>query len=106
MESLGVIETQSVSATIEAADAGVKGASVVILELRLADGLGGKGYVLFGGAVADVEAAVEVGAGRVRPDALKGTSVIAQLHDELGEELWGHSRFGARLGREGDDAAG
>ncbi len=106
VEALGVIETQSVSATIEAADAGVKGASVAIHELRLGDGLGGRGYVLFGGSVADVEAAVEIGAGRVEASAIRGTAVIAQLHGEMADELWGHSRFGARLGREGDDAAG
>ncbi len=39
------------AATIQAADAGVKGASVELLELRLGDGLGGKGYLLFDGTV-------------------------------------------------------
>ncbi|HEY6017813.1 MAG TPA: BMC domain-containing protein, partial [Gaiellaceae bacterium] len=56
-EALGVIETPTVAATIDAADAGVKGARVTIRDLRLADDLGGKGYVLFGGEVAEVEAA-------------------------------------------------
>jgi microcompartment protein CcmL/EutN len=106
VEALGVVETRTVAATIEAADAGVKGAHVSIHEVRLGDGLGGRGYVLFGGSVADVEAAVEIGSGRVDADLLRGTAVIAQLHGEMGDELWGHSRFGARLGREGDDAAG
>ncbi|HEY6032183.1 MAG TPA: BMC domain-containing protein, partial [Gaiellaceae bacterium] len=55
-EALGVIETPTVAATIDAADAGVKGARVTIRDLRLADDLGGKGYVLFGGEVAEVEA--------------------------------------------------
>ncbi|HKZ76178.1 MAG TPA: BMC domain-containing protein, partial [Actinomycetota bacterium] len=45
-EALGVIETSTVASVIHAADAGVKGARVVIRELRLADELGGKGYVL------------------------------------------------------------
>ena len=62
-EALGVIETATVAAIIEAADAGLKGARVRLLELRLADDLGGKGYLLFDGPVADVEAAVEIGAG-------------------------------------------
>ena len=57
-DALGVIETSTVAATIDAADAGVKGARVTIRDLRLADDLGGKGYVLFGGEVAEVEAAV------------------------------------------------
>ena len=62
-EALGIIETATVAAILEAADAGLKGARVHLLEIRLADDLGGKGYLLFDGAVADVEAAVEIGAG-------------------------------------------
>ena len=64
-EALGVIETETVAAAIEAADAGLKGARVQLLELRLADDLGGKGYLLFDGPVAEVEAAVEAGTGRI-----------------------------------------
>ena len=64
-EALGIIETATVAAILEAADAGLKGARVQLLEIRLADDLGGKGYLLFDGAVADVEAAVEIGAGRI-----------------------------------------
>src|SRR4030067_10159 len=55
-------ETTSVASTIMAADAGVKGAEVHLVEIRLGDGLGGKGIVLYSGLVADVEAAVEIGA--------------------------------------------
>ncbi len=40
-----------------------------LLELRLADDLGGKGYLLFDGTVTDVEAAVEIGVARGRRDA-------------------------------------
>ena len=64
-EALGVVETATVAATIEAADAGVKGAAVELLELRLGDGLGGKGYLLFDGSVADVEAAVAIAVERI-----------------------------------------
>src|SRR5690606_3681552 len=41
--ALGIVETQTVPAAIQAADAGVKGAEVALMEVRLADGLGGKG---------------------------------------------------------------
>jgi microcompartment protein CcmL/EutN len=104
VEALGIIETDSVAATIEAADGGVKGAMVDILELHLADGLGGKGYVLFGGRVADVEAAVAVGSGRVDEARLVRIEVISQLHPEVRSNLEQHPRFGPRVGRE-DDAA-
>jgi microcompartment protein CcmL/EutN len=100
-EALGVIETETVAATIRAADAGLKGARVRLLELRLADDLGGKGYLLFGGLVAEVEAAVE--AGVMAAGAAGGSTnepawrVIAQLHAEMAENLAADGRFAARL---------
>ena len=36
-----------------------------LLELRLGDGLGGKGYLLFDGSVSDVEAAVAIAVERI-----------------------------------------
>jgi microcompartment protein CcmL/EutN len=106
VESLGIVETTSVASILEAADAGVKGAAVDLLELRLGDGLGGKAYLLFGGSVADVEAAVSIGSTRVPGGHLVRASVISGLHAEMGENLWASGRFGSRAGREGDDAAG
>jgi microcompartment protein CcmL/EutN len=104
-EALGVIETPTVAATIDAADAGVKGARVTIRDLRLADDLGGKGYVLFGGEVAEVEAAVDCGVARA--DGL-GVShvVISQLHAEMRENLEADPRFGGRIGGVEKDASG
>jgi microcompartment protein CcmL/EutN len=97
-EALGVIETATVAATIDAADAGVKGARVTIRDLRLADDLGGKGYVLFGGEVAEVEAAV--GYGVARTSAASGLDVthvvISQLHREMRENLAADPSFGER----------
>jgi bacterial microcompartment shell protein len=95
-EALGVIETPTVAATIQAADAGVKGARVRLLELRLADGLGGKGYLLFDGAVSDVEAAVEIGASRIERQDGVVRRVIPQLHAEIRENLEAAARFGER----------
>jgi microcompartment protein CcmL/EutN len=109
-EALGIVETATVAATILAADAGVKGAKVELLELRLGDGLGGKGYLLFDGTVADVEAAVAVAVERVE-DGLAGAGavpggrspmarVIAQLHPGMRAELEAAPRFADRVGRE------
>jgi len=105
VEALGVIETGSVAPLLAAADAGLKGAAVDLLEVNVADGLGGKAYLLFGGAVSDVEAAVSIGTSRVEVSELVGAVVIPQLHDELGDNLTHHGRFAVRLGREDDDAA-
>ncbi|MEP7200363.1 MAG: BMC domain-containing protein, partial [Chloroflexota bacterium] len=95
--ALGIIETRSVAACIRAADAGVKGAQVMLRELRLADGLGGKAFVLFGGDIADVEAAVEIGARTIAlRDHLVQQTVIASLHGEMNENLQADTRFGMR----------
>jgi len=96
--SLGVIETSSVAAAIHAADAGVKGAEVSLLELRLADGLHGKGLVLYTGDVQDVEAAVDIGTRAIDSSLLVNQIVIPQLHDEMGANVITHTRFGANVG--------
>ena len=97
-DSLGVIETTTVAAAIHAADAGIKGAEVRLIEVRLADGLGGKGIVLFSGLVADVEAAVEIGVGVLeRPDLLVRQVVIPQLHPEMWENIADATRFRTRV---------
>ncbi len=97
-EALGVIETRTVASVIDAADAGVKGARVTIRELRVADDLGGKGYVLFGGEVAQVEAAVGYGLDRIVGSGQEvAHSVIAQLHHGMRENLAADGRFGRRI---------
>ena len=93
-DALGVVETSSVAAAIQAADAGIKAAAVRLVEVRLADGLGGKGIVLFSGLVADVEIAVERGVAALdRPDQLVREVVIPQLHEELWANLSQATRF-------------
>jgi microcompartment protein CcmL/EutN len=97
-EALGIIETRTVAAVIDAADAGVKGADVTVRELRLADDLGGKGYVLFGGPLAEVEAAVEYGVARIAGAGQEVAHVvISQLHGEMRENLAADARFGERI---------
>ncbi|MGE5275124.1 MAG: BMC domain-containing protein [Verrucomicrobiota bacterium] len=97
-DALGVIEAATVAATIDAADAGVKGARVTIRDLRLADDLGGKGYVLFGGEVAEVEAAVGYAVARTAASG-QGVAhvVIPQLHGEMRENLIADPTFGGRI---------
>ncbi|MGH2622017.1 MAG: BMC domain-containing protein [Anaerolineales bacterium] len=93
-DALGVVETSSAAAAIQAADAGIKAAAVRLVEVRLADGLGGKGIVLFSGLVADVEIAVERGVAALdRPDQLVREVVIPQLHEELWANLSQATRF-------------
>ena len=97
-DALGVVETTTVAASIHAADAGIKGAEVRLVEVRLADGLGGKGIVLFSGMVADVEAAVEIGVGVLRsPDLLVRQVVIPKLHPDMWENVSDATRFRTRV---------
>jgi microcompartment protein CcmL/EutN len=96
-EALGVIETATIPAILKAADAGLKGAQVRLLELRLADDLGGKGYLLFDGLVSEVEVAVEIGLGVVGEARGVSARIIAQLHSEMAENLAADARFAARV---------
>jgi microcompartment protein CcmL/EutN len=97
-EALGVIETRTVTAVVEAADAGIKNADVVVRELRIADELGGKGYVLFGGPLTEVEAAVEYGMARIASDDQPATHVtVARLHEEMDDNLRADGRFAPRI---------
>jgi microcompartment protein CcmL/EutN len=91
--SLGIVETTTVAAAIHAADAGVKGAEVSLLEVRLADGLHGKGLVLYTGEVHNVEAAVEIGTRAIEPSLLVNQIIIPQLHDEMGANIVARTRF-------------
>lgn len=92
-EAVGIIECTGVAAAIDAADAAVKAADVQIASLRLADGLGGKGYVIVGGVLAETEAAVEAGLSRLDPGSVLHSVVIAQLAPEMRADLAANLRF-------------
>ncbi|MCP4361572.1 MAG: BMC domain-containing protein [Chloroflexi bacterium] len=92
-DALGVVETQTVASAIQAADAGVKGAEVTLLQLRLADGLGGKGLIMFTGLVADVETAIEISTAVAQLHLIR-QSIIPQLHSEMWPNVNRHGRFG------------
>ena len=99
-EALGVIETESVAGILDAADAALKGADVTLQELRMADGLGGRGYALFRGTVSEIEAAVGYGVGRISEDQLMQSAVIPQLHGDMSDNLLSEARFNPRMREE------
>lgn len=97
-EALGIVETTTVAAAIDAADAGVKAAEVDLGAIRLADGLGGKGYVLFSGVVAEVEAALDAAAARAEGHGtLVRSDLIARLHGEMADNLREDLHFLSRV---------
>jgi len=99
-DAAGIVETDSVASVVEAADAGVKAAAVVLPAVQLADGLGGKGYALFTGPVAEVEEAVGAAVERSEPTGhLIRHVIIAQIHEEMRQNLAEDLRFNQRLAR-------
>jgi microcompartment protein CcmL/EutN len=88
-DALGVLETTTASAAIVAADQAAKAADVLIRDVRLANGIGGKGVVLVSGAVGDVEAAIAAGrADAQRAGLLTRSVVIPRLHPQFKARLF------------------
>lgn len=86
--ALGVIETICVASAILAADATVKAANVELIEVRLANGLGGKAFVTFTGEVSAVKAAVQSAKAILADEGtLLETAVLSSPHKSLMEKL-------------------
>ncbi len=98
LDALAIIETATVPAAIAAADAALKGVDVTLIELRLADGLHGKGVVLLSGAVTEAEAALEIALGALRAgDLLVASALIPRAAPDLIEEFLAAPCFGQRI---------
>jgi len=86
LDALGIIETKDAIASVRAADAAAKAASVCLIETRTTVG-GGKGYVTMVGEVGAVRSAVAAGIGAVPEAGLVSHVVIAQANDQLLEAV-------------------
>lgn len=87
LDAVGVLELGSIAATVRAGDAALKAAAVTLVDLHLARGIGGKGYLVITGPLSDVEAAIDAGSDAAgaswlvrrevipNPDAAMGTAV-------------------------------
>lgn len=75
-EALGIVETFSGVSIVSAADAAAKAARVTLFRIHVAMALGGKGYMLLTGTVADVAAAVAAAAADVRERGLLVSEVV------------------------------
>lgn len=83
-EGIGIFETMTMTATLEAADAMVKTAEVAIIELRLGKGLAGKSYVTFTGSLQDLRSAMDAALETVKDRGVLISSVIIpSLNPEL-----------------------
>ena len=74
--ALGIVETFSGVSVIAAADASAKAARVTLFRIHVAMALGGKGFLLMTGSVADVRAGVEAAAQEARNRGLLVSEVV------------------------------
>jgi len=92
--SLAVLETSTLAAILRATDAAAKGATIKVAELRLANGLGGRGLAMLTGELSDVEAAAEIAtlalAGR---EVTLCHSIVSNVHEQYASRLGESSRF-------------
>ncbi len=76
LEALGIMETYSLCAAVQAADAAAKAAEVELLEVRLGRGLGGKSFILLTGEVAAVKSSIQAAEALEETKGLMAKSAI------------------------------
>lgn len=84
LDSIGVVETESIASTLAAADAALKAADVRLVQMQLAKGIGGKGWFAITGSLDMVEAAVEAATRDLAQGLLAGVEIVARPHEDLG----------------------
>jgi len=88
LDAVGIVETKTVASAIVAADVALKTATVDLLDLRIANGLGGKSFLAFTGEVSDVRSAVTAGARSAQETGkLEHDVVIPRPHPDLSRHL-------------------
>jgi microcompartment protein CcmL/EutN len=85
--AVAIFETASATATVLAADAAAKAAAVQLLDMRLGQGLGGKGFFTMTGELEDIQAAAAAGQGAIVAEMLVGVEIIPRPHEDLQEKL-------------------
>ncbi len=94
-EALCVIETRGVPSLLRAADAAIKSTDIQIVEIRLADDLGGRGLLVLDGELADVEDAREIALGRIGPEQTLNSTILPRLDPALRDIVSAGTGFAA-----------
>ena len=81
IDAIGIIETASAASIVEAADAACKAAPIRLIRLHLANHIGGKGYTVFTGEIADIEASLSAGEVAAKSHFLEGVSIPNPYED-------------------------
>jgi microcompartment protein CcmL/EutN len=88
LDAIGVIETTTIAASVVASDHALKTANVDLIDLRIANGLGGKSFFTLTGEVSDVRSSIAAGASLAQERGhLAREIVIPRPHEELGRYL-------------------
>jgi bacterial microcompartment shell protein len=94
VDSFVVLETSTIAAILRATDAAVKGARVEFAELRVGNGLHGRGLAILTGELTDVEAAAEIAertlAGR---SVTLCKSIVSNVHEQFADHITKTTRF-------------
>ena len=86
--AIGVIETISALSAVNAADVAAKAAKVQMIEIRIARGLGGKGFLLFTGEISAVRSAVKACTTVMNETGeITSYSVLSAPHKDLVKQL-------------------
>lgn len=89
IDSVVIVETFSVSSAIILADMALKRNNVSLLDLRLAQGLGGKAYFILTGPLYEVEESVKHLEEETEPGMLVNIELIPAPHEGLSDAIIG-----------------
>ena len=86
--AIGMIETMTALTAVQAGDMAAKAANVTLMEIRIARGLGGKGFILLTGEVSSVRSAVKAAMHQLEETGdITSSCVIPSTHPGLIEKL-------------------
>lgn len=83
ISAVGLLETWASPSCIIAADAACKAADITLIEVRIANGLGGKSFLTLTGLLHEVEAAMEAAIKAVTSGQLIRTQIIPAPHESV-----------------------
>ena len=93
-EAIGIFETNSVAALIQSTDAAVKSTKISIIEIRLANDIGGKGLVLYNGKLEEIKEAISVSYEKLSdPQLFLNSAIIPNISREMAKQIQNSTSF-------------
>ncbi len=86
-ESLGIIEVLSVASIILATDYAIKTTNTNLIEIRLADDIGGKAFAIFNGKIEEVQEAISISKNKIGEQVWIKDTLIPNIHFEMVKQL-------------------